>query len=88
MKGGDALVHVYVWNTESVLTTESLDGFTKPGRDKVLMTPAHLFWLLGQIRPVVDKGQDHNRSMRVPSPKDFFFRIERLQQQTEGIAMI
>ena len=28
----------------------------------VLMTPAHLYWLLGQIRTVVDPG--HNRSMR------------------------
>ena len=27
MKGGGALVHVYVWNTESALTTESLDGY-------------------------------------------------------------
>ena len=27
MKGGGVLVHVYVWNTESVLTTESLDGY-------------------------------------------------------------
>ena len=62
--------------------------FTKLGRDKVLMTPAHLFWLLGQIRPVLDKGQGHNRSMRVPSPKNFFFRIGRLQQQTECIAVI
>ena len=25
--------------------------FTKLGRDKVLMTPVHLYWLLGQIRP-------------------------------------
>ena len=30
----------------------------------VLMTPAHLYWLLGQIRTVVDPGQGHNRSMR------------------------
>ena len=30
----------------------------------VLMTPAHLYWLLGQIRTVLDLGQDHNRSMR------------------------
>ena len=30
----------------------------------VLMTPAHLYWLLGQIRIVVDPGQGHNRSMR------------------------
>ena len=30
----------------------------------VLMTPAHLYWLLGQIRTVMDPGQGHNRSMR------------------------
>ena len=30
----------------------------------LLMTPAHLYWLLGQIRTVVDLGQGHNRSMR------------------------
>ena len=30
----------------------------------VLMTPAHLYWLLGQIRPAVDPGQGHNRSIR------------------------
>ena len=30
----------------------------------VLMTPAHLYWLLGQIRTVLDLGQDHNRSIR------------------------
>ena len=30
----------------------------------VLMTPAHLYWLLGQIRTVVDPGQGHNKSMR------------------------
>ena len=30
----------------------------------VPMTPAHLYWLLGQIRPAVDPGQGHNRSMR------------------------
>ena len=30
----------------------------------VLMTPAHLHWLLGQIRTVVDPGQGRNRSMR------------------------
>ena len=29
----------------------------------VLMTPAHLYWLLGQIRTVMDPGQGHNRSM-------------------------
>ena len=29
-----------------------------------LTTPAHLYWLLGQIRTVVDPGQDHNRSTR------------------------
>ena len=29
----------------------------------VLMTPAHLDWLLGQIRTVVDPGQGHYRSM-------------------------
>ena len=28
----------------------------------VLMTPAHLYWLLGQIRTVVDPGQGHNGS--------------------------
>ena len=31
---------------------------------RVLMTPAHLYWLLGQIRTVVDPGQGHNNSMR------------------------
>ena len=30
----------------------------------VLMTPAHLYWLLGQIRTVVDPEQGHNRSIR------------------------
>ena len=62
--------------------------FTKLGRDKVLMTPAHLYRLLGQIRPGMDPGQGHNRSMRGSSPKDFFFRVGRLQQQTECIAVI
>ena len=31
----------------------------------VLMTPAHLYWCLGQFLPGVDPGQGHNRSMRV-----------------------
>ena len=30
----------------------------------VLMTPAHLYWLSGQIGTVVDPGQGHNKSMR------------------------
>ena len=33
----------------------------------VLMTPTHLYWLLGQIRTVVNPGQGHNRSMRALS---------------------
>ena len=73
-------------STESVLTTESLDGyFTKHGKDKVFMTP-HIcidFWAIsaqGRIQPFkVKKGS---------SPKDFFFRVGMLQQQTECIAMI
>ena len=46
---------------------------TKLGRDKVLVTPAHLYRLLGQICLGVNPGQGHNRSMG-PSPKDFFFK--------------
>ena len=85
-KGGGVHWCMYMYGkTESALTTESL---TKLGRNKVLMIPAHLHWLLGQIRPGADPGQGHNRSMRGPSPKDFFFRVGRLQQQTECIAMI
>ena len=38
--------------------------FTKLGRDKVFMAPAHLYWLLGQIRQGADPGQGHNSSMR------------------------
>ena len=30
----------------------------------VLMTPAHLYWLLGESRTVVDAGHGHNRSIR------------------------
>ena len=77
------------WNTESALTTESLDGyFTKLGRDKVLKNPRIFVLNLGQIRQGADPGQGHdNWSMRGPSPKDFF-RVGRLQQQTEYIAMI
>ena len=32
----------------------------------------------GPNPPGVDPGQDHNRSMRGPSPKDFFLRVGRL----------
>ena len=84
---GDVLVHIYVWEHRVSLNYRITWWiFTKLGRDKVLMTPAHLYWLLGQIRPGMNPGQGNNRSMRGPSPKDFF-RVRRLQQQTECIAM-
>ena len=62
--------------------------FTKLGRDKALMT--YIFLLTFWSNPPRGwyPGQGHNRSMRDPSPKDFFFRVVRLQQQTECIAMI
>ena len=69
--GGSALVHVYIWEHRVSLNYRILWWiFTKLGRDK--MTQAHLYWLLGKIRRGVNPGQDHNRSMRGPSPKDFF----------------
>ena len=77
------------WNTESALTKESLDGYLPNLVGiKYLRTPAHLYLLLGQIRQGADPGQGHKWSMRGPSPKDFFFRVGRLQQQTEYMAMI
>ena len=67
-KGGGALVHVYVWE-HRVSLNYRIDWwiFTKLSRDKVLMTPAHLYWLLDQIRPGFDPG--HNRSMWGPPLK-------------------
>ena len=51
--------------------------FTKLGKDKVLMTP-NICIDFGPNPPGVDPGQDHNRSMRGPSPKDFLLRVGRL----------
>ena len=76
------------WNTESALTTESLDGYLRLGRDKVLKNPCAFVLNLGQISQGADPGQGHNWSKRGPSPKEFFFRVKMLQQQTEYIAMI
>ena len=56
--------------------------------NKVLMTPAHLYWLLGQICPGADPEQGHNSSMRDPFSKELFLQTGRLQQQTECIAII
>ena len=64
-KGGGALVYVYVLEHRVSLNYRIAWWlFTKLGRDKVLMTPPHLYWLLGKIRPGVDPGQGHNSSMR------------------------
>ena len=78
------------WNTESALTTESLGGYLPNLVGiKYLRTPAHLYWLLGQIRQGADQGQGHNWWMRGlferTSSSELFWR---LQQQTEYIAMI
>ena len=76
------------WNTESALTTESLDGYLPNLVGIKYSWPAHLYWPLGQISQGADLGHGHNWSMRGPSPKDVLFRVGRLQQQTEYIAMI
>ena len=52
------------------------------------MTPAHLYWLLGQIHAVVDPEQGHNMSMRAPFFKELLLQSGMLQQQTECIAII
>ena len=57
-------IYVYVWEHRVSLNYRWWI-FTKLGRDKVLMTAAHLYWLLGQIYPRMDSGQGQNRS-RVP----------------------
>ena len=47
--GGGALVHVYVREHRVSLNYRITWWiFTKFGRDKVLMTPAHLYWILDQ----------------------------------------
>ena len=76
VKKGGALVPVYKWehivNPNYRITSWI---FTKLGRDKVLVTP-HIcidFWAKSAR---ADPGQGHNRSMRGPSPKNFFFRPE------------
>ena len=86
VKSGDALVYVYV--LEHIVSLNYRIAwwvFNRLGRDKVLK---NLYWLSGQIRQGKDLGQGCNWTMRGPSPKDFFFRVGRLQQQTEYIAMI
>ena len=65
-KGRGCTVHVYVW--EHIVSLNLVGISTND--------PAHFYWLLGQIRPGADPGQGHNRSMRAPSPKSFFFRPE------------
>ena len=65
-KKGGALVYVYVLEHMVSLNYRIVWWlFTKLGRDKVLMTPAHFYWLMGQINPPrVDPGQGHNSSTR------------------------
>ena len=81
-------MHVYVW--EHIVTLNYRIAcwiFTKLGRDKLLMS--RIFVLtFGSNLLGMDPGQGHNRSKRGPSPKDFFYRVGRLQEQSECIAMI
>ena len=72
-------------NTESALTTESLDGYL-PNLVRIKYSWPHTFVLtFGPNPPRADPGLGHNRSMRGPSLKDFLFRVGRLQQLTHGM---
>ena len=68
-------MHLYMYVLEHIVSLNyRITGwiFTKVGRDKVLMT--RTFVLNFGPNPLrADPGQGHNRSMRGPSPKNFFF---------------
>ena len=53
-------------NTESALTTESLDGYLPNLVGITYSWPP--YWILGQICQGADPGQENNRSMRDPGP--------------------
>ena len=75
-KGREMYWCMYMYgNTESARIAWWI--FTKLGRDKALMTPAHLHWLLGQIRPGRIQGRAIIGQWVAPSSKNcFFFRPE------------
>ena len=74
--------------TQSLLTTESLDGYSPNFVGISTQDPAHLYSLLGQIRLGADPKQGHITSMRGPFSKELLLQSGMLQQQTECIAII
>ena len=82
-------MHVYVWeHIVTLLTTESLDGYSPNFVWKSTQDPTHLYSLLGQIRQGADPEQGHNTSMRGPFSKELLLQSGMLQRQTECIAII
>ena len=67
--------------------TESLDGYLPNLVGLNYLWPPHICIDFGPNPPRGGSEQGHNRSIMGPSPKDFF-RVGRLQQQTESVAMV
>ena len=75
------------WNTESALTTESLDGYLSNLAGIKYSLPRSFVLTLGPNPPGVDPGRGCNRSRGVPFSKELLLQTGRLQQQTECIAV-
>ena len=87
-KGGMHWCMYMYGNTESALTAESLDAYLPNLVGIKYSLPPHICFDFGPNPP---RGRSRAGPLEVkggPSPKDFVFRVGRLQQQTECKAMI
>ena len=76
-RGGGALMYVYVWEHIVALYYRTAWWiFTKLGRDEVLMVPHLCIGFSANSAKGWIQGGAKIGQWGVPSPKDFFFRLE------------